>query len=198
MKILTRSRRHAGIAAAQRPALRWRASWCASKPFIWGAAMATSPTVWAVAAMLGADARCDHPVFWWGLPCAVALANALAISHLKSRHHQGACHTRRAAGRAYFAAALPLTLLLVLLLGWDSGFLADMAPLAMEWMHQGATSLLSTACAVAVSLVFAAGSHLLSAAVLPWLAMTMADADADADAGKLPDHSISEYRYRKN
>jgi hypothetical protein len=138
--------------------------------------MATSPTAWGVGAMLGADARCDHPLFWWGLPCSVALANALAIVDLKSRHCLGACRTRRAAGRVYLASALPVTLLLVLLLGWRSGFLADMAPLAMEWMRQPPTSMLSTACAVAASLLFAVGSHVVSAATLPWFVMTMADA----------------------
>ncbi|MCA1325593.1 hypothetical protein [Herbaspirillum sp. alder98] len=160
MKIFYASRRIPGIATAAR-----HVSWCSWPPLLWAVATVSSPTIWIVLLMLRSDARCDQPLFWWGLGPAVALSHALAIWSWRP----DAWRSRRRAGMSYLGTALPATILLVLLLAWCSGFLHDMLPLAERWTGR-AEAWASLGCGAAIIVAFALMSHLPSAAVLPSLA----------------------------
>jgi hypothetical protein len=164
MKMFYASSRNTGNATARRH-FRWR-NW---RPMLWLIATLTSPTIWMIILMLHSDARCDQPLFWWGLGPALALSHGLAILQWQP----ASCYTRRHASLAYLGVALPATILLVLMLAWSTGFLRDMLPLAEQWSGHAETWL-SLGCCFAVIVVFALLSHLVSALALPCLAFRAA------------------------
>lgn len=159
--------------------LRWRKPGYVWIALAWLGVNLVSPSLWGIALMLHADARADHPLFWWALIPVVMMSNGFSLSLLCTQQAIVPRATRRAIGMDYANPAIAATTLMVLLLGSSSGLLPDLAQLVSAWLLHSNSLVMSALSGLVLAALFAVISHLPAAWMLPWLSFTDAPLRAD-------------------